>query len=513
MNEGTPVSTGNGLPDVVGSDRLRALIDNSMGNRAIFTLDLAGNVASWNTGAERIFGFAGDEILGLHVSRLHPRGDGTGGAGRVLDEAAAIGSVEESGWWVRRDGSTFWAEGVVSAIREAGGLLVGFGELLRDATERRRADEETRDGEQRFRRAVESVKDYAIFMVDREGQVQTWNHGAELIKGYRSDEIIGRNMEVFYPPEDRAAGRPATLLATAELRGRVEDEGWRLRKDGTRFWADVVLTAVHDGSGRPCGFAKVTRDLSERRKAEDQRLRLSQAHEEIRLRDDFLSIVSHELKTPLTAMQLQLELLGMRLDTIDSALASTVERVTHSGDRLASLIDSLLDVSRIATGRLVLKCERFDAARDIEHVVEGLRPAAGAAGCELDLHTEESLEVTWDRVRIDQVVMNLLSNAIKYGAGGPIAMTLAKDGDAVVLEIRDHGPGIPEEDLTRIFGRFERAASMRHYGGLGLGLYVAREIVEAHAGTVHARNLPGGACFTVRLPVVPEVAKENARQH
>lgn len=367
-----------------------------------------------------------------------------------------------------------------------------------------------KQSDDRFRVLVESIRDYAVFMLDRDGRVATWNTGAALIKGYQRDEILDKPIELFYTREDRESGRPARLLAQAASEGRVEDEGWRVRKDGTRFWADVVITALRNETGALIGYAKVTRDLTQRQQAEQERRRLDadrvRAEEALRIRDEFLSIASHELKTPLTA--LQIELYGMRAPIErqhDQRLGRKLARASRSADRLTRLIEMLLDVSRISAGRLTLKREPFDLQPAMQQVVEIMEGSANQASCEFLFHPAldaGSMVGDWDRLRIEQVVMNLLSNAFKYGAGQPVTLSLARQGDWAIVEVRDHGPGVPMGDLERIFERFERAKALINEGGLGLGLYVSREIVLAHGGSIAGRTLPeGGACFTIRLPL------------
>ena len=484
-------------------ERARLLLE-SIRDYAIFLLDRDGVVTTWNSGAEHIFGYTADEIRGKHYSILYPVDDRDDGKCDRALAAAAQGRFEEEGWRVRKDGHRIWADVILSTVQDAGGRPVGFAHVTRDLSERKLAEETARQHAERFRLIVEGVKDYAIFMLDAAGRVVTWNQGAQRIKQYRAEEIIGQHFSRFYSEEDVRGGKCERELAAAERDGRFEDEAWRVRKDGSSFWANVVITALRDPKGELVGFAKVTRDLTERRKLEEERVQLAKAQEAIRLRDEFLSIASHELKTPLTALQLQLESVRERVDALDHGAACRIDRAARSGERLGDLIEALLDVSRIATGRFELSPQRFDLADAAREAVEGLRASAAKAHCELVLEIETSLVGTWDRVRIEQVLTNLVSNAIKYAAGAPIEVSLTADGDIAVIEVRDHGPGIPEPHLHRIFGRFERAASMRHYGGLGLGLYVSREIVAAHGGDVTARNDPGGgARFTVRLPSTP----------
>jgi PAS domain S-box-containing protein len=357
--------------------------------------------------------------------------------------------------------------------------------------------------EERFRILVQEVKDYAIVMLDPGGHVVSWNAGAERIKGYRAEEILGQHFSTFYPREDVERGKTEMELRVAASEGRFEDEGWRVRKDGSRFWADVVITALRDHDDQLVGFVKVTRDLTDRLRAQEERLRLAHAEEAIRLRDEFLSIASHELRTPLTALQLQLESLEEQTAASAAKLSAKVAGAVRSSQRLGVLIDSLLDVSRIATGQLSLSPHEMDLRQSLELLLDGLRDSADRAGARLDLEGESSLWGEWDEVRLEQLVTNLVANAIKYGGGQPIVVRLARDGDAAVIEVRDHGPGIQPGDMERIFERFERASSRRHHGGFGLGLYVAREIARAHGGSIDVRNAEGGgACFRVRLPLV-----------
>ena len=355
--------------------------------------------------------------------------------------------------------------------------------------------------EERFRALVSSVKDYAIFMLDPSGRIETWNAGAERTKGYKADEIVGQHMSRFYTPEDLERGLPATLLAQAEREGRVESEGWRVRKDGTRFWADVVITALVDDCGKLMGYAKVTRDLTERLRAQEEQFRLAHAEEAVRLRDEFLSIAAHELRTPLSAVQLQLQGLLERPEGLDPRIRSRVERACRSGERLVALVDTLMDVSRITTGSFNLAPSRFDLTVAVQEVVERFREHATRAGSTVTVRSDGVLEGRWDRLRIEQVITNLLTNALKYAAGTPVEISLGGTEHHVMVTVSDGGPGIPESAQERIFLRFERAAPMRNFGGLGLGLYVARQIVEAHGGEIQLDRLrPKGAHFVIRLP-------------
>ncbi len=381
--------------------------------------------------------------------------------------------------------------------------------IIRGRAARREHVEEAlslNESNERFRVLVESIRDYAVFMLDRDGRVATWNTGAALIKGYQREEILGKPIDLFYTQEDRESGRPARLLARAANEGRSEDQGWRVRKDGTRFWADVVITALRGESGKLIGFSKVTRDLTPRLQAEREQRRLDaeriRAEEALKIRDEFLSIASHELKTPLTA--LQIELYGMRApieNTRDERLGRKLARASRSADRLSRLIEMLLDVSRIATGRLVLRREPFDLQPAMQQVVGIMEGSAAQAKCDFLFDPSPdagSIVGDWDRLRIEQVVMNLLSNAFKYGAGQPVTLSLARDETWAIVEVRDRGPGVPTGDLERIFERFERATKLLDEGDSGSASTSRARLCSPTAarssGTPFQRGAPASPC-------------------
>lgn len=486
-------------------EELTRMLVDTVRDYAIFLLSPDGRVQSWNAGAAAIKGYSAAEIVGESFTRFYTSADLEAGTPwRLLRAAREQGRVEEEGWRVRKDGSRFWADVVITALRDERGTLEGFAKVTRDLTERKQQDERLRASEERFRLLVDSLNEYAIFMLDPAGNIVTWNSGAERIKGYTAQEILGRHFSIFYTEVD--AERANRELAIAADEGVFKEEGYRLRKDGTKFWANVVLTALHNDSGELVGYAKVTRDLTDRRRLDEERLRLAQAEEAVRLRDEFLSIASHELRTPLAAMQLQLEDLRVKLQGAgDTRVLQRIDRATRSGEKLAELTETLLDVSRISTGRMELHRDRMDLGELLAAVEERVGVLAKNAGSKLQIHSEPGLVGSWDRLRVEQVVINLLSNAAKFGAGAPISVTATREGNEAVLRVCDKGPGVPAADIERIFGRFERATPIRHHGGFGLGLYVTQEIVRGHGGSVSAANQPeGGACFTVRLPLAAE---------
>jgi PAS domain S-box-containing protein len=501
--------------DLLGrcEDRYRLLVEQVQ-DYAIFLLDPEGRVASWNAGADRIEGYRDAEIIGRHFSAFFPPEDVAGGKpARLLEGVRARGRAEDEGWRLRKDGSRFWAHAALSALHE-GGRLVGFSAVTRDLTERKAAEEALRACAEPFRLLVASVKDYAIFLLDPEGRIVSWNEGAERIKGYRPGEIIGKHFSVFYLPEDVAAGKPARLLEAACAEGRVEDEGWRLRKDGSRFWGDAVLTPLFDAHGSLVGFAKVTRDLTERRRAEEQARLLERekaaraaAEEGVRARDRFLSVASHELRTPLNPLLIHIQLLlrAARAGTLEGPVSGRVLQMLETCEgqvkQFTRLVNDLLDVSGIAAGRLELHREEMDLAALTREVVARFGPELDSVGCAVVLRADEPVRGTWDRMRLEQVVANLLSNALKFGRGKPIEVRVEAAPAAARLVVRDQGPGIAPEHQERIFDRFERGAAGYEHSGLGLGLYVTREILQAHGGSVRVASQPGaGAVFTAELP-------------
>ncbi len=500
---------------------------------AIYMIDPEGKILTWNQGAHAIKGYEPEEIIGESFERFFTPEDRAQGRPRqILAKAAEEGRIEDLTWRVRKDGSRFWADVVITAVHDEAGQLRGFVKVTRDLTERRAAEAQLRQSEERLRLLVESVKDYAIFMLDPEGRVTTWNSGAEGIKGYRADEIIGKHFSIFYPREALDAHHPEHELELATRNGRYEEEGWRLRKDGTRFWANVVITAIRDpDTGLLRGFAKVTRDLTERRRMEEaaraaeaqigqERRRAEEARGELLLRDEFISIAAHELRTPLSALMLKLQSVGQgmrkageKMDPgVSARLAERLEGGLRQIERLSELVERLLDVSHIVQGKLAMILEPTNLAEIAGRVVEDFREPALQAGCELRFQAQADVTGMWDKARLEQVVVNLLSNAIKYGAGKPVEVAVeAIDGGARLVVV-DHGIGVEPEDLERIFTRFERAAPLRHYGGMGLGLYITRSIVEAHGGTIRVASRPGEATtFMADLPRSRTVSASNRR--
>ena len=510
------------------SEEFFRLLVERVRDYAICFLDPQGVIRSWNEGAARIMGYSRDEIVGQHFSRFYTPPDLAEHKPRVeLETAEREGAIEDEGWRVRKDGTRFWANTIITALRGSKGELRGFAKMTRDLSERRAAEEQLRHSEEFFRLMVESVKDYAIFMLDPTGHIASWNIGAERIKGYRPDEIIGKHFSTFYSEEDKIARKPEHELEVAVREGRVEDTGWRLRKDGTRFWANVVITAVFDENKQLRGFVKVTRDITTRKQAEEaQRALLEQrearlhaeeekrrlemsyraAQEANRSKDEFLMTLSHELRTPMTAILGWARLLPT-LSMNDVTFKEAIAAIGRSAQLQAKLIDDVLDVSRIVSGKLRLTIETIDVVEVLQGALEAVRPSADAKRITLVTEFEPNLGVaSVDATRIQQVVWNLLTNAVKFTPrGGRVELAAKRSVSQLQISVCDTGEGIDPQFLPHMFEPFRQAetASTRVHGGLGLGLSIVRYLAEAHGGSVAAQSegRGKGSQFTVTLPI------------
>ena len=421
---------------------------------------------------------------------------------RELEIALRDGRFEDEGWRVRKDGSRFWASVIITPVREAAGTLRGFAKVTRDLSERKRNEEEL----ETYRMMVGGVRDYAIFMLDPTGHVATWNAGAELIKGYRAEEIIGQHFSRFYTEEAARAGHCDHELEIAAREGRFEEEGWRVRKDGARFWANVVITAIRDPDGSLRGFAKVTRDLTERKRAEDALRaeidRRMDAEQTSRLAQLFMGVLGHDLRNPLSAIMTGASYLK-RISTGDKQ-TRTIERISASGERMARMIEQLLDVTRFGIGGgIVLDIKRVDFADICRNVIEELATAHAHRAIRCDFI--DGTVGDWDPIRLEQAISNLVGNAVQHGApAGPVTLRVDGRPDELVLTLHNEG-AIDAGLLPRIFAPFKRqradSASSGASSGLGLGLYISQQIIQAHRGTIEVRSSEtAGTTFVITLP-------------
>jgi PAS domain S-box-containing protein len=662
------------------AEEFRQLVD-AVEDYAIYQLDAAGHVTTWNTGAERIKGYAGADVVGRHVSVFYTAEDiASGKPDAELGAAAEQGRVESEAWRVRKDGSRFWANVVTTALRDDEGQVRGFAKVTRDMTARRAAELELQRSAARMQAIMAGALD-CIISIDAHGRIVEWNPAAEELFGHSPQDALGQDMADLIIPERLRARHRAGLVhyvRTGEgplLGRRVEMPA--LTRQGHEIVVELSIVSIpDDGSSTFTGFL---RDITARKQAEAERKRqedaqrlldqatvalassldvshtlaravravvpeladwcvldmvsesgelgqvacahvdpekealcqrlgreqlfdrelphgahhvfrtgkaelypdladvhwtaqllgtghpellrelgvlsylcvpvtfrgrtqgvlnllraapgtrytahdlrvaeelarrvglaidnarlFREAHDAIRARDEFLQVASHELKTPLTPLQLQLDMMTRLLrksGTQTDRLLGKLETATRQTARLSRLVESLLDISRLTAGKFDLDVERFDLAELVRDVVDGFQSEAQRAGSAIDVSAEHTVIGEWDRSRLERIISNLLSNAIKYGLGRPIAVDVHENDDSVRVTIADHGIGIDEGALGRIFRQFERGASLRHYGGLGLGLFIARQLAEAHGGTIVARSRLGhGSTFTLVLP-------------
>jgi PAS domain S-box-containing protein len=363
-----------------------------------------------------------------------------------------------------------------------------------------------------YRLLVENVRDYAIFALDAGGHIRTWNPGAQRFNGYTRDEIFGQHFSVFYPAEDRAAGKPAWELEIAAREGKYEEEGWRIRKDGSRFWAGVLIAAVRDATGALVGYAKVTRDLTERRESEARRLederRLAAAEASSRAKSEFLASMSHELRTPLNAIGGYAELLSLGVHgPLTEEQTRALERISASQKHLLAIINDILDYSRIEAGHLAYEKAPVQLDQAVAEVSAMLQPQAIARGVDLVYVPDtEPVVALADRIKVEQILLNLLSNAVKFTPeGGRITVGWREDGGHAVATVADTGIGIPADQVEEIFEPFVqvgRSLTSRHEG-TGLGLAISRDMARAMDGDLTVESTPGeGSTFTLSLPLM-----------
>jgi PAS domain S-box-containing protein len=373
----------------------------------------------------------------------------------------------------------------------------------------------------RYKLLVDSVEDYAIFMLDPDGYIMTWNKGAEKNKGYKPEEIIGKHFSNFYMEHDIAARKPERELELARRYGRVEDEDWRVKKDGSKFWANVVITTLYDDDGTHIGFAKVTRNLTERKQHEDDLRRanatLRQQQRELETlntsKDEFVSLASHQLRTPVTAIK---QLLGILLEGYSGPVApehlELIRKAYQSNQRQLMIVNSLLRVAQIDAGKLILKKVPTDLMQLLDDTISDYSDSFAERGQSYEFVHEDSdayPKLYIDSNNLRMALENLIDNASKYTPReGKITVTLKRNPDSLAISVKDTGIGIAPEDLDKLFERFSRIPNdlPNAQPGSGLGLYWAGKVIEMHQGKITVKSRPGhGTTFTVKLPVEEEI--------
>jgi PAS domain S-box-containing protein len=511
-----------GEPTPSQERRFQLLID-AVTDYAIYMLDPTGIVASWNPGAQRFKGYAESEIIGEHFSRFYTDEDrATDLPRRVLETAAREGKFEAEGWRVRKDGTRFWAHVVIDPIRDSRGNLIGFAKITRDLTERKKVQEALKESEERFRLLVQGVTDYAIYMLDPQGHVTNWNAGAQRIKGYEESEIIGRHFSQFYTETDLATDLPRRVLETAAREGKFEAEGWRVRKDGTRFWASVVIDPIHNDRGDLIGFAKITRDITERRKTqealEEAQAALFQA-QKMEAVGQLTGGVAHDFNNLLTIIVNNLDLLTRNArDPRDIKLIESAQRAAERG---AKLTQQLLAFSR----RQPLQPNAHNPNTLIEGFETVLRRACGEL---VRLQLSLSPRVRWisvDAPQFESALLNLVVNARDaMPDGGSLKImtsnvTLSEQGSAasslppgqyVSVSVQDTGIGMTPDIVSRVFEPFFTTKEIGK--GTGLGLSQVYGFATQSGGTIKIDSTPGQGTKVIMLLPAQEGGDETPEE-
>ena len=496
------------MNDVLTDDPFKLLVQ-SIVDYAIYLLDTKGNVTSWNAGAESIKGFQADEILGQHFSKFYTEEDRAAGVpAQVLKTARDEGKFEGEGWRVRKDGTRFWASVVIDRINDGNGELIGFAKITRDMTDKREAQQALLEAERRFRILIQGVTDYAIYMLDPEGRVTNWNAGAERIKGYSPDEIVGEHFSRFYTPEDLDAGVPKRALDTARETGRYEAEGWRVRQDGSRFWASVVIDAIKGDDGELIGFAKITRDQTEKRETQ---LRLEESREQLFRSQKMEALgqltggLAHDFNNLLTAILGAADLAARNVADPEK-LKRMLDGIRNSAQRGAGLTKQLLAFARAQQ----LEITQIDLKEFMGDVTTLVRPSLRS---DIELVTEISDQlwpVDADEGALELAILNLAFNArdamkdggkLRIGARNVVlnGQPDGLKGEHVAFKVADTGSGMAPETMERVFEPFFTTKSFGE--GTGLGLSQVFGFTKQIGGAVTVESALGkGSTFTLYLP-------------
>lgn len=511
------MSAGKGPEDAVASDgmaipeqeRFRLLVE-AVTDYALYMLDAGGHVASWNPGAERAKGYSREEILGQHFSRFYtPEDRAAGLPQRALSIATHEGRFEGEGWRMRKDGTRMWAHVIIDPIRTAEGKLIGFAKITRDLTERMKAHEELRRSEERFRLLVQGVADYAIYMLDIDGRVSNWNAGARRIKGYTADEIIGEHFSRFYTMEDREAGEPARALEIARSEGRYEREAQRVRKNGERFWASVVIDAIHDDEGELIGFAKITRDITERVNTQRELELAREAFYQSQKMESLGQLtggIAHDFNNLLMAVLGSLELMRKRLPD-DPKLDQLLDNAVLGAQRGAALTQRMLSFAR----RQELKLEPVDTVALVKGL-QGLLERTLGPSLVLSMRAIGNVHpARTDANQLELAIINLAVNARDaMVGGGAISITIREQvfekpddevapGLYVVLAVTDTGEGMDEETLAHATEPFFTTKGVGR--GTGLGLSMVHGFAQQIAGQLRLTSRKGeGTTAEIWMP-------------
>jgi PAS domain S-box-containing protein len=493
--------------------RFRLLI-GSVTDYAIYMLDRDGNVASWNPGAERFKGYKADEIIGQHFSRFFtPEDLQSELPARAMRIAAREGRFEAEGWRVRKDGTRFWASVVLDPIRDERGHLLGFAKITRDITDKKDRQQALFESEQRFRMLVQAVRDYAIYMLDTDGRITNWNAGAEAIKGYRADEIIGEHFSRFYTEEERDRGVPKLALETALKEGTYEREGWRVRKDGSLFWASVVIDPIFGAHGEHIGFAKVTRDITQKKRDQEEleqtREALAQA-QKLQALGELTGGIAHDFNNLMTVIAGASDFLLKNRDLPEEKKLQYLKAIVDTTERATSLTNQLLTFGRRQSIKPVVidLTVRLDAFAEMVGRMLGSRIKVT-----LDLRSK-SPHVEVDPTQLETALLNAAVNARDAMDGGGELTLMTSDTrfegkDAICITIRDTGGGIPSDVLNRVFEPFFTTKEIGK--GTGLGLSQIHGFAAQAGGIAQIESAEGkGTALKIILPRTEKAVQADA---
>ncbi|GAB3548620.1 PAS domain-containing sensor histidine kinase [Noviherbaspirillum agri] len=507
------------ITDELTDERRFQLLVSSVSDYAIYMLNPEGFVSSWNAGAQRFKGYLAHEIIGRHFSAFYTEEDRLAGIpAKALQTALDEGKFEAEGWRVRKDGTRFWASVVIDPIRNDAGALIGYAKVTRDITERKAAQAALRESEDRFRMLVQGVTDYAIYMLSPAGHITNWNAGAQRIKGYTRDEVVGTHFSRFYTEEDRGSDMPSQALATAAREGRFEKEGWRVRKDGSRFWAHVVIDAIRNEQDELIGFAKITRDITEKKQAAEALERANVAlfqSQKMEALGQLTGGIAHDFNNLLAVLSSSLDVFSMRLqDPGDIKLLESMQRAVARG---ATLTQQLLSFAR----QQPLKAEKHNLNTLIGGFEAVLR-RAGNSSIAFNINFGSSLKsVSLDAARFEAALLNLVVNARDAMPGGGTIILATENvelgeqqvgslaaGSYVKVSVSDTGTGMPPEVAARVFEPFFTTKEVGR--GTGLGLSQVYGFISQSGGEVAlATEVGKGTTVSIYLPAVASAEEAN----